>query len=562
MTTHLSATFRALAAAGGLRRVILAYALYTLVEMAVWLAVVLFAYDAGGASLAAAVAVVQLIPAAVLSTPLAGLADHASRGRALAAAHGAVMLSVLVTGLAMLVRAPTWLVVGASAAATAAIAVVRPVHFAALPHLARTPDDLVSANALSSVADGVACFAGPALAGFATAWVGPWSVFAGSALAGVAATSACLGLGLAAPPAAEQDRDGGWRGAVRGLTTLGRDGATLALLGVLTTDFIVAGALDVLGISYSQTVLGQGESGAGLLIGAVGIGGLAGALIGGSLSRRRSLAPVVLAGAITQGCAIAALALLGSLLPAVAVLSAAGLGGALLTVAGRTLLQRATDDRVLARVFAVQEGASLIGLASGAAVAPALIQWLSPAGAFVPLGLGTAGLCLMAVVLVRRLDRRSLFLPVELGLLRGVPFLAVLAPPELERLAHSARWLHADRGAVVVRQGEPGELFHIVAEGLLEVDVDGVRRPDPLAAGDGFGEIALVHAVPRTATVTASTPARLLTLRAEDFLAAVTGSVDGHRLAHEVSADHLSRDGDTSPSPAITPSPPITRRST
>ena len=72
----------------------------------------------------------------------------------------------------------------------------------------------------------------------------------------------------------------------------------------------------------------------------------------------------------------------------------------------------------------------------------------------------------------------------------------------------------------------------------------GCGDPGSSDRGPGFGEIALLHAVPRTATVTADTEGRLLTVLAEDFLAAVTGSPDGHAVAREVSRAYLERDRD------------------
>ena len=55
---------------------------------------------------------------------------------------------------------------------------------------------------------------------------------------------------------------------------------------------------------------------------------------------------------------------------------------------------------------------------------------------------------------------------------------------------------------------------------------------------------ALLHAVARTATVTALTPGRLLALGSDDFLAAVTGSPDGSAVAREVSRAYLEPDRD------------------
>jgi CRP-like cAMP-binding protein len=62
-----------------------------------------------------------------------------------------------------------------------------------------------------------------------------------------------------------------------------------------------------------------------------------------------------------------------------------------------------------------------------------------------------------------------------------------------------------------------------------------------LGAGDGFGEIALLQDVPRTATVQAVSDLRLRSITRQAFLAAVTGHGDASRLADAVVAEHLAR---------------------
>jgi MFS family permease len=311
---------------------------------------------------------------------------------------------------------------------------------------------------------------------------------------------------------------------------------------VLAINFVIAGALDVLGVSFASSVLGLEQSGAGLLIGAIGLGGLVGALAAGSVSHRRLLTPVVIGGGLLEGLAFAAVSPFDMLLPAMGAIALSGVGGALLMVSGRTLLQRATDDRVLARVFAVQESVSLLGVALGAAIAPALIDGFSASGAFLPLGMAAALLTLAGAVLIRRLDARTILLPEELSLLQGISFLSVLPTYELERLARNARWIDVTAGSAVVRQGDFGDAFLVIGSGEFSVEVDGLLRPGVLGRGDGFGEIALLHSVPRTATVGSITAGRLLVISSADFLAAVTGSEDGHKIAAEVAAAHRARD--------------------
>jgi CRP-like cAMP-binding protein len=99
----------------------------------------------------------------------------------------------------------------------------------------------------------------------------------------------------------------------------------------------------------------------------------------------------------------------------------------------------------------------------------------------------------------------------------------------LEGLARALVPVGAAAGAPVVREGEPGDRFYVVADGELEVSTGRTLR-----RGDGFGEIALLRNVPRTATVTALTDVRLDALDKETFLAAVTGHDGASRAANEV----------------------------
>jgi predicted MFS family arabinose efflux permease len=541
---HLPAVLRALRSRSGLRRVLLAYALFGLVELGTWFAMILYAFALGGPKLAGLVAVLEVLPAAFIAPLLAGVAEKMPRGTALVAGYGAIAAVAAIETLALVLEAPLAVVVAIASLLSIAIAVVRPIHFVALPQLARSPEDLVSSNALSTIADGWALFAGPIIAGWLTQMTGTWLVFAVALVTAAIASGLCLNLGLVGPNAEEEGETEvpEWRAALDALATLGRDWAAIALLVVMATRFVVAGASDVLGVTFSEDVLGLGESGAGIMLAGLGIGALIGGALSAGFAVRRSLAPSVGISGTVVGLALAVVMFVVVLPPAMALLAVVGLAGSILMVSGRTLLQRTTDDHVLARVFAVQEGVALLGVAVGAALAPAIVEWLHPAKAFGFFGIAIALFVAAGFLLIRKLDQRAVYLPREIELLRMVPFLSVIPAYELERLAKNAEWLDVSPDVDVIRQGDHGDRFYVIDSGRYEVTVDGQRRPDLVDRGQGFGEIALLYNIPRTATVTSRTEGRLLSLSGDDFLAAVTGNTDGRAIADEVTRAHLMRD--------------------
>jgi CRP-like cAMP-binding protein len=132
-------------------------------------------------------------------------------------------------------------------------------------------------------------------------------------------------------------------------------------------------------------------------------------------------------------------------------------------------------------------------------------------------------------------DRAATMPVVELGLLRSLPMFAPLRAPELEGLAHALVPVTATAGEVVIHQGDVGDRFYVVADGELSVSTGRTLR-----RGDGFGEIALVRDVRRTATVTAATDVRLYALAKEEFLGAVTGHAGVRAEVERIVAERLA----------------------
>jgi CRP/FNR family transcriptional regulator, cyclic AMP receptor protein len=104
----------------------------------------------------------------------------------------------------------------------------------------------------------------------------------------------------------------------------------------------------------------------------------------------------------------------------------------------------------------------------------------------------------------------------KIDLLRHVPLFAGLSKRELAQLGAIADELDLPEGRVLIREGSRGYEFFALVEGRVKV-AKKERRVSTLRDGDFFGEIALVTDVPRTSTVTAETPVRVLVMTKRDF---------------------------------------------
>ncbi len=220
------------------------------------------------------------------------------------------------------------------------------------------------------------------------------------------------------------------------------------------------------------------------------------------------------------------------MLSALIALSIIGLGNSLVDVNALTIMQRIVPDEVLGRALGALQGMLLGSIGVGALLAPALIHVVGIDDALVVTGLLLPVLVLLRAGRLRAIDGRAAA-PAGLELLRRVEFLAPLPEQSLEHLARSLVEVVQPAGAVVIREGEPGDRFYLI--GVGEVEISGKR----FGPGEGFGEIALLQDVPRTATVTAVTDVTLYALERDEFIAAVTGHEPANAAAEAVIAARL-----------------------
>ena len=106
----------------------------------------------------------------------------------------------------------------------------------------------------------------------------------------------------------------------------------------------------------------------------------------------------------------------------------------------------------------------------------------------------------------------------RIDLIRGLPLFELCSKRDLRRIAALADEREIAAGTELIREGEPGSEFYVVVDGEVDVRRRG-RRVAHLGAGSFVGEIALLSRSPRTATVVAATPLRVLAISGRDFVA-------------------------------------------
>ena len=94
-------------------------------------------------------------------------------------------------------------------------------------------------------------------------------------------------------------------------------------------------------------------------------------------------------------------------------------------------------------------------------------------------------------------------------------------------------------GKELTRQGAPGREFFVLIEGTADVVKDG-QKVNSLGSGDFFGEIALIHHAPRSATVTATSPVRALVITERSFKRLLDGSPEIQRKVMVALAERLA----------------------
>lgn len=501
-----------------LARVQLAWAA---VMVAYWVATVslsVVAFDEGGSAAVAVALLARTVVGAVAAPALGSLVDRVRRQRCMTWGPG--VGAVASAGAAL---AGSWLIAVLVLVTLVALVctLFRAAQSAILPELVDDPSELTAVNVLSSSVESVGVFVGPALAGLLLVVQGSELAFAAAAL--LLAVAALLLVRLQGAPASSKDGATARRGRTKDLLQF--RAARLMLL-LLAAQTVVSGGLIVLYPALAVDALQVDVSAVGLLTSAFGLGGVVGSVGLFALAGSRRLGVLTAVALLLWSLPLLLVPLAAELAPLLVLLVVVGGGNVLFDVTNVTLLQRGVPAWLLGRAFGAVELAVVLGLGLGAVAASALDGVLGAGPAVAVLALPLVLIVPVALRPLRRLDRELAAPTEQVILLRRLAPFTLLPPLEIERLALHLRKVELAPGDVVVRQGETGSTWFVVATGRLEVDVDGhvVREMEP---GHSFGEVALLRDGVRTATITARSTAVLWALDGEVFLGALRA--DGGR---------------------------------
>jgi MFS family permease len=526
-----------------LRRLEAAWAAGIAADWAFLVVLLVVAYNAGGATAVGVLGAVRVVPAIVAAPFAMALVERYRGHRVLTAINVVRALGAIATAGVIAADLPLALTFVLAAIVAGAGSLVRPIQTALLPALARTPEELVAANVAASTGEGLGSFLGPLLAGVLVAWTGsiPASVLVAAGFAGSAA--AMTGVQF------EREADARGGGAGRGerfpIREMARvlrayPGPTLVVADFLVQVF-VRGLLITVIVVASIELLDMGDTGVGLLNAMLGLGGLAGALGALALVSAQGLTTVFTLALAGWGLPLMLIGLGPTPFVALAALFVTGVSNAVLDVAGFTLIQRGVPNEDRVTIFAAFEALIGVFLLVGSLVAPVLVSVLGTRAALVVSG---ALLPLLALVTTRPIGKHSRpgALTTEMArLLRSNALFAPLPLTALDRLAESLAPRTFEPGDVVMRKGEPGDYYLLIADGNVEVTADGGTLRT-CGRGDGVGEIALLRNVPRTATVVAQTHVDGFAIDASTFLAAIAGPA-ATAAAEGVAAERLAYSG-------------------
>src|SRR5262245_1201398 len=471
-----------------------------------------------------AATICRLLPYVLLGPFGGAIADRYPRRTVLLAGDALRLLLMAVIAATVASAGPVALVIGLTALASAAGCADKPAAMALVPRLVGETR-LGPANALLHTVQDLGVLVGPAIGAILLAVAPAWVAFAAN---GATFAVSALLISTMRPDAAPA---GGRMSCVAqlagGLRTVRTTRFAPWLIVIVAMVEFTYGAQTVQLVVYARQSLGLGSGGYGVLLTAVGAGGLLSALVNGRLttSGRVSLI-VVVAGSLAcatelayAGIQVLTIALVVTVIGNVGLFSC--------EVVCETALARIAPREALGRVIGTFDAVSVAAMIAGAVLAPVLVASISLRASLLILGAGALTITLLCRLRLRGLDalnaKRADALASRVKVLDGLPVTVGVPQIVLEQLASAAQFCPLPPGVDIVVQGAPAHAFYAVVDGRVVVHRDG-KAVVHLGPGDSFGERGLLDHAPRNATVTTEMDTTLLRVEGRVLLDALAAA--------------------------------------
>jgi MFS family permease len=498
----------------------------------------------------------RVVPYVLLSIPAGVVADRYDRRLILLVTdllRGAAMLAM---ALVVAFDGPIWALVVLSVLAACGSTFFYPAIGAYIPNLVTDERQLGPANSAWASLDNLGFVIGPVLGGILVAGGGTTFAFVINAATFVVIATVLWGL----PPSSNVRPDADRRATAAtppdqmGLASSPLDEAAIVateptqdpgvavvpLVGIAVIRFIdgvIFGGVGVLTVVLATDILQAGADATGYLNAAIGIGGVAGAVVSGVLVLRRNLARPLLAGAGVLAVGAVALGFADVLLVAMVAIVLVSAGHLVLEVLAATLMQRVTTDAARGRAVGAMMTVETLAEGVGSFLLPVLATAIGAGAVLGSLAALMVAAALAGLVLIgRAASRAPTAFEATVARVAQLPLFAGATGSSLEAALDRLVAIPVRAGQAVVREGEPADRFYIIESGTFVVTqraaAGAEREIRTLAPDDVFGELGLLRGAPRSATVTARTDGLVLALDGPTFLAMVSGgaSIRGRLL--------------------------------
>jgi CRP-like cAMP-binding protein/predicted MFS family arabinose efflux permease len=485
----------------------------------------------GSAAWVGAATVGRFLPS-LLFGPYGGvLAERFERVRLMAGLDWVSTALMLVLALVAALDGPALLAIVLAGLTSVNATVYEPAAAAITPETV-PESDLAAANALRNMVDNIAIIAGPVL-GALLLLVSPAPVvFLVNGLTFAVSGVVVSRMTVRSTPVdvTEAGTAGPLKQMLVGIRAITGSATAATLVAYSVIASFVYGVDTVQFVVLSEDRLGTGPDGFGYLLAGLGVGGIAAAGLVNRMAAWPRLGTVILLGMALYCLPTLLFLVLDDPAAAAAIQVVRGAGTLVVDVLAITALQRSLPKEVLGRVFGAFFTGVLLAISLGALVTPWVISRLGLDASLWMAGALLPALCLLGLPWLRRMDAQNV---VRLAareprvlVLERLGILTEASRPMLERLAAEAEDVEVPAGTVVIREGDEADAFYVLVDGEVGVRArgEGAVEQDlpPMTSGAYFGEIGLLERIPRTATVRATRPSRLLRIDGDAFVDALT----------------------------------------